>query len=289
MSKNGKKHILRTVNQDMARKTILENLKSNQVLIERDWAMKFIPMQYRESQSSWYGKRGLNWHVTVATFKNDDKLQTHTILHVFDSTAQDADTSNAVLSDSMDMLHQFNPCLDSAFIRSDNAGCFHGTVSICAVPYLSSSIFCSRVDFADPQGGKSICDRKAAHTKSFIRRHVNEGNNVCTSSDFKNAIMASKMKNVSVRVALPPSKHTSKMQPAVYKLPKITLLNNFNFNQDGNVRVWRQYNIGEGCVVPCTTACTTYKLPKLTIIDTYQNKSQFESDGNQADVPVNIQ
>ena len=104
------KHILRTVNQDMARKPILENLKSNQVLIERDWGMKFIPMQYRESQSSWYGKRGLNWHVTEATFQNDDKLQTHTILHVFDSTAQDADTSNAVLSDSMDMLHHLKPC-----------------------------------------------------------------------------------------------------------------------------------------------------------------------------------
>lgn len=69
---------------------------------------QFIPM------SSWYGKRGINWHVTVATFQNDDKLQTHTILHVFDSTAQDADTSNAVLSDSMDMLHPLKPCLDTA-------------------------------------------------------------------------------------------------------------------------------------------------------------------------------
>lgn len=186
------------------------------------------------------------------------------------------------------MLHQLKPCLDSTFIRSDNAGCFHGTISICAVPYLSSSIFCSRVDFAHPQGGKSICDGRAAHTKSFIRRLVNEGNNVCTSSEFKNAIMASKMKNVSVRVALPPSKHTSKLQTAVCKISKITFLNNFNFNLDGNVRVWRQYNIGEGCAVPCTTACTTYELPKLRIIDTYQNKSQFEFDGNQADVPVNI-
>ena len=27
----------------------------------------------------------------------------------------------------------------------------------------------------------------------------------------------------------------------------------------------------------------------MTIKDTYQNKCQFESDGNQADVPVNIQ
>ena len=69
---------------------------------------QFIPM------SSWYGKRGINWHVTIATFQNDDKLQTHTILHVFDSTAQDADTSNAVLSDSMDMLHPLKPCLDTA-------------------------------------------------------------------------------------------------------------------------------------------------------------------------------
>lgn len=47
-----KKHVLRTVNQNDARKDILENLEDHEILLERDWAMKFIPMQYRESQSN---------------------------------------------------------------------------------------------------------------------------------------------------------------------------------------------------------------------------------------------
>lgn len=67
-----KKYVLRTVNLNVndARKDILENLKDHEILLERDWAMKFIPMQYRESQSNWFGKRVLNWHITVGTFRS---------------------------------------------------------------------------------------------------------------------------------------------------------------------------------------------------------------------------
>lgn len=57
------------------------------------------------------------------------------------------------------------------------------------VPFLSSIYQCKRMDFADPQGGKSICDRKHAHVKSYIRRYVNEGNDVSTAVDFKNALI----------------------------------------------------------------------------------------------------
>ncbi|XP_063438390.1 uncharacterized protein LOC134719312 [Mytilus trossulus] len=173
-----KKHILRSVNQDIARKSVLENLKEDEMLVERDWAMKFIPMQYRESQSNWFGKRGLNWHVSVATFKYRQALTMHTVIHIFDSAPQDAETSNAVLGNSLEIFHQINPCLTNAYIRSDNAGCFHGAASVCAMPFLSSIVQCKRMDFADPQGGKSICDRKAAHVKSYIRQYVNEGNDV---------------------------------------------------------------------------------------------------------------
>lgn len=41
-----KKHILRTVNQDGAHTEILRNLSEDEVFIERDWAMKFLPMVY---------------------------------------------------------------------------------------------------------------------------------------------------------------------------------------------------------------------------------------------------
>lgn len=45
--KEWKMHIICTVNQDRAGTDILENMKSDKALLERDWAMKFLPLQYR--------------------------------------------------------------------------------------------------------------------------------------------------------------------------------------------------------------------------------------------------
>lgn len=49
-----------------------------------------------------------------------------------------------------------------AYVRSDNAGCFQGFAPIYAMPFLSSEIKCAHMDFADPQGGKCICDKKVS-------------------------------------------------------------------------------------------------------------------------------
>lgn len=51
-------HLLRSVKQDQARLDALSLLNEGTVLLINDWAMKFIPQRYRESQSDWFGKRG---------------------------------------------------------------------------------------------------------------------------------------------------------------------------------------------------------------------------------------
>ena len=45
-----KAHLLRYVNQDEARVDILEALDETSVFLTQDWAMKFIPRKFRESQ-----------------------------------------------------------------------------------------------------------------------------------------------------------------------------------------------------------------------------------------------
>ena len=60
-----KAHQLRSINQDRARLEVLASLDSTGVLIVQDFAMKFMPVQYREAQSDCFGKRGLSWHVSV--------------------------------------------------------------------------------------------------------------------------------------------------------------------------------------------------------------------------------
>ena len=67
-----KAHILREVHQDTAKSVVIENLANNQVLIIMDWAMKFLPIGYQETQRGWFGKKGKSWHVSVAVQKGDD-------------------------------------------------------------------------------------------------------------------------------------------------------------------------------------------------------------------------
>ena len=52
-----KKHQLRTIHQDLSKKSILYNLASNQAFVIKDWAMKFLPFQFRETQSDFFLER----------------------------------------------------------------------------------------------------------------------------------------------------------------------------------------------------------------------------------------
>ena len=60
-----KSHIVRTINQEKSKANILDELDRKQALIIMDWAMKWLPKRYRETQTDWFGKKGLSWHVSA--------------------------------------------------------------------------------------------------------------------------------------------------------------------------------------------------------------------------------
>ncbi|XP_063409537.1 uncharacterized protein LOC134692858 [Mytilus trossulus] len=64
-----KAHIARNVNQDLFRTQKLDNLKRFEGVLVMDWAMKFLPMRYREKQTDWFGQRGKHWHVSVCIYR----------------------------------------------------------------------------------------------------------------------------------------------------------------------------------------------------------------------------
>lgn len=56
-------------------------MKSTQALIIMDWAMKFLPVCFRESQSEWFGKKGRPWHVSAAITKNtEDEFEVYKMI-----------------------------------------------------------------------------------------------------------------------------------------------------------------------------------------------------------------
>ena len=56
---SGKSHLLRSTNQDESRLGVIDELDETSALLVLDWAMKYLPKKFRESQTDWFDKRGL--------------------------------------------------------------------------------------------------------------------------------------------------------------------------------------------------------------------------------------
>ena len=80
-----KSHVLRSVHQDAAKSEIIDNLKPSQVLLIMDWAMKFIPTSFRETQRDWFGKKGKSWHLSVAITKAEEGTSKVGVMCLFNS------------------------------------------------------------------------------------------------------------------------------------------------------------------------------------------------------------
>ena len=76
-----KAHIVRTISQDQFRINLLDTIKDDEAMLIMDWAMKFLPMKYRQTQSEWFGQRGINWYVTVCVFRDDSQLSVSIFCH----------------------------------------------------------------------------------------------------------------------------------------------------------------------------------------------------------------
>ena len=245
-----KAHILRNVNQDEARTDALEMLEETSVLLVQDWAMKFLPRKYRESQTDWFGKRGISWHITVAIHRAalDQEFHTMTFVHVFQSCNQDSCTVLSIMKDVVSKLKKELPNLESVYYRQDNAGCYHCGASIAGASLIGkdTGVFVRRMDFSDPQGGKGACDRKAASIKSHMKIHLNTGNNIETGREMVAAMLSSGgIPGVNATLAIPPTFP----RPVSAKLEGVSAISNIEYTED-HLRVWRAYGIGPGKIVP---------------------------------------
>ncbi|CAF3420316.1 unnamed protein product [Rotaria socialis] len=310
-----KSHLLRAINQDLCREEILSTLADDSVYIHMDWAMKWLPEKYREGQSNFYGKRGLSWHISVVARKNEQSAKdpdetiseensvedenTYSyliIVHVFDHCIQDSEAVIAILRDVLLRIKQVDDTVKDAYIRSDNAGCYHSAQTIFSLPLISneSKIRIRRIDFCDPQGGKGPCDRYAAVIKSHVRRFLDEKHNVTTAAEFVEAIYSNEgVQGVCAYEARldqlilgPPS-----------QLAKISLFHNFSFEPHG-VRVHRSWKVGDGKFLPfskieppdniSTILCSdTPKHKAVSFTKTQSKKKQHYSSKQSTDIPNN--
>ena len=83
-----KAHLLRTVLQEEAKQDAMSKLDEQTCLIIVDWAMKFLPIKYRENMCDFFGKRGLSWHISAVVTKNEAKYEVECFVHIFNFCIQ---------------------------------------------------------------------------------------------------------------------------------------------------------------------------------------------------------
>ena len=226
-----------------ARTSVLEGLDDFSVLITQDW------LGLGETQSDWFGKRVISWHISVVARKKQGKLQTQAFVHIVENCNQDGYVVELIIEHVVGTLKNEHPELSNAYLRQDNAACNHSTVMLETCSYMAgkTGIAVVRVDFSDPQGGKGACDRKAGTIRAHVRRYVNQGHDVETASQFKEAMLPGGGVH-GVRVAVVDAGVFTKTEEPEVRCDGVSSLNNFQYS-DEQITVWRAYNVGKGKVV----------------------------------------
>ena len=200
--------------------------------------MKFLPRKYRESQSDWFAKRGVPWHITVAVRRgSDQQLKSMTFVHLFKAFSQDRNTMPGIMADVLTRLKIGMPNLESVYYRQDIAACYHCAWTIVDAKVLvdKADLSLEGLDFSDRQGGKGAFDRKAATIKSLMQIFLNAGNDIETAARMSAAIQSSGgVPVVNVTLSEIPERPTK----TAVSWEGVSSVNNIQYESDC-LRVWK--------------------------------------------------
>ena len=174
--KEWKAHIMRAQNQEQSKQNILLSLQEYEVFIILDWAMKFTQMKFREKQSEWFGKRGISWHICCVISRKEEKLEVTSYAHLFNSCTQDWFSVLSIIENVMPVIKKSNLGITKAYLRSDEAACYHNSSLIASLRDIGDrqGIEIVRYNHSESQHGKDLCDRILCPMKATIRRHCNK-------------------------------------------------------------------------------------------------------------------
>ena len=220
----------------------LNKLDQETCLITCDWAMKFLPLKYRENMSEFFGKRGLSWHVSAVVTTNAGKYKVECFVRILNSCIQNNYTIASVFEHLFRTIKTEYSLINIAYIQSENAGCYHNGPLLLCLPDIAkrTGMIVARYDFSEPQSCKDIWDRKIAPMKTHIRRFVNENHDVVSAEDMKVAL-ESQGGLKGCRAAVVEVNSSNDLFEG-NKIPDISLHYNFQYETSG-IRVRQITNI----------------------------------------------
>ena len=173
----------------------------------------------------------MSWHIAVVFRQIEGTLHSQSFVHLMQSSSQDSST----------VVHIWQHILMT--IKDEDTSISHLTILAADIIKKSTGVQIKQIDFSDPLGGKGAADRLAARCKSHIRVYINEGNDVTTVDEMKEALLSQGgLEGVRVVVVTPSVVYSEQEQS---KITSVNKLNNFQY-VNGSIHAWRTYGVGKG-------------------------------------------
>lgn len=198
---------------------------------------------------------------SVAKKKTSGTTEVISYAHLFDQCTQDWYAVTSILEDLFKPVKLKNPELQRVYLRSDEAGCYHNSSLILTVRDVAErvGVTVQNYHYSEPQSGKDICDRILCPMKSSIRTYCNEGHDVLTAVDMRNALTEHPVKGTTAAVSVVKE---SQKSLSVNKIEQFSSLHNFQY-EDSGLRVWKCYDIGKGKFLPYDDSYIKHQGPTL--------------------------
>jgi hypothetical protein len=247
-------HVVRGYQQHKSKEKAMEQvmMDSSCIVIISDWSMKWLPLRHRESQSDWFGKRGISLHIDVVFLKSDEhdgQLQKYTYLTVIDETKQDSVAVSACYQQVLKDVKVSFPTKKKVIIRSDNAGCYHSLRSVLARRKISEEMGMELIayHFCEAQRGKDQADRESALIKAKLRSAIDSGKDILSGNDIIEALkcdVAIRNLKASLLVINDGSIHVTD------DIPDFISLHTVHFHKN-SLTAWKYFEVGTGKLLKC--------------------------------------
>ena len=193
--------------------------------------------------------RGINWHVSCVLSSDErGSVFFSYYSHLHNTYSQDWFAVLSILENLLITIRSSNPKVKKAYMRSDEAGCYHNSQLIAAVRDVGERVGVSveRYDFSEPQSGKDVCDKILCPMKGAIRRYCNEGHDILSAADMRTALEERPVQGCTAAVC---RVNETKKDLEVKKLHQFSAMHSFPY-ETGGLRVCKAFQVGPGKLVP---------------------------------------
>lgn len=208
----------------------------------------------------------MSWHISsvVSRCHPSQELSVISYVHLFDTSTQDWFAVTSIIENLLLHIKAANPRIKNAYLRSDEAGCYHNNMLVAAIKDIGDrvGIQIKRYDFSEPQQGKDICDRIICPLKSAIRAYCNEGNDVVTALQMQEALIQHPVKGTICSVN---KVNDSVSSLDTKKIKNISAYHNFQYDSSG-ITVWKGYGVGQGKKLTNKSIFKTHQQPTNMIV-----------------------